>query len=134
MEISRALIAKLIRYTFIGGLTTLVSFGVFWLLYGLIKVNTNLANTISVISAVIFAYITNKLFVFQSRCNSTRELLHEFFKFIFSRAFTMVVEIGGVFILYTLLGLEAMMAKILVSVVVLVMNYILSQFIIFKQL
>ncbi len=72
---------KIIRYVFIGGLTTLVSFGSSWIMVYPLQMNTNLANTISVILAVLFAYITNKIYVFKSKCDSYMELFIEGLRF-----------------------------------------------------
>lgn len=130
--ISNELFLKLFRYVFIGGLTTLISFGIYWVLCYPFKLNPNIANIISIICAVIFAYVTNKTFVFKSKCSSTKELVREMISFFASRGVTMFIEIGGVFVLYTLLVLDAMLSKIIISIFVLILNYILSQYFIFK--
>jgi len=122
---------KIFRYIFIGGLTTFVSFGVFWLLAYPVNMNPNIANIISVICAVIFAYVTNKIFVFRSKCRTTKELVIEAFSFFSSRGITMLIEIGGVFVL-TSLRIEAMISKIIISVLVLILNYLFSQFLVFR--
>lgn len=124
-------LGKIFRYVFIGGLTTLVSFGVFWLLVYPVNMNPNIANIISVICAVVFAYVTNKIFVFRSKCRNTKEFIIEAFSFFSSRGVTMLIEIGGVFVL-TSLKIEAMISKIIISVAVLVLNYLFSQFLVFR--
>ena len=126
-------ILRVLRYVFIGGLTTGVSFGVYWILYALGSLDPNLANALSVICAVVFAYITNKKFVFRTVCATTKALYQEMLGFFLSRGITMLIEIGGVFVLYTLLKVEAMLSKILVSVLILILNYILSRFIVFRN-
>ena len=61
-------------------------------------------NIVSTVLAILFAYVTNKFFVFSSRTSSFSELAAEFVKFIVSRLFTMVLEIGGVYLFVTVLG------------------------------
>lgn len=127
------LFQKLFRYTFIGGLTTIVSFGIYWLLIYPVNMNPNVANIFSVISAVIFAYVTNKKYVFRSKCHSIRELIVESLSFFSSRAITMGIEIAGLFLLYSYMKVDAMLSKIIVTIVVLILNYLLSQFLVFKK-
>lgn len=131
--ISNEVFQKLFRYTFIGGLTTIVSFGTYWLLAYPANMDPNIANIISVICAVIFAYITNKKFVFRSRCHSIKELFVESLSFFSSRAITMGIEIAGLFLLYSYMKVDAMVSKIIVTIIVLILNYLLSQFLVFKE-
>lgn len=125
--------AKLFRYILVGGCTTGVSFGTYWFLYDIVKMNPTVANAISVIFAVIFAYITNKLFVFRSTCNTLGELMIEIFGFFSSRGATMFLEVGGVFFLYTYMNFTPMISKVIISLFVLILNYLLSYFFIFKS-
>lgn len=124
---------KLIRYTLVGGCTTLISFGVYWFLYKWIQLDPNLSNMVSILCAVIFAYIANKIFVFKSKCKTFQELIIEIFNFFSSRIITILVEISGVFFLYTYLKINPMLSKIIVNGVVLILNYLLSQYIVFKN-
>ncbi|GKX28583.1 membrane protein [Vallitalea longa] len=124
---------KIFRYVFIGGLTTLVNFTVFWLFTYLLNINLNIANVISIICAVIFAYVTNKIFVFRSKCDSTKEFLLEAFSFFSSRGVTMLIEVGGVYVLTSWLQIEAMISKVIISIIVLVLNYLFAQLLVFRK-
>lgn len=121
------------RYIIVGGCTTLVNLIVYVMCYQIFGININISNTISVIVAILFAYVTNKIFVFQSRCTSKRELLDEFTKFIGARALTMIIEVGGVFVLYEWMHIHEFSSKILVQVIVLISNFIISKFFVFKK-
>lgn len=123
---------RIIRYVIIGGMTTMVSFGTCWVMAYPLGMEQNLANTLSVILAVLFAYITNKIYVFRSHCDTLSQLIVEGLKFFSSRAFTMFLEIGGVFVLSSLLAIELMISKAIMNVIVLILNYVFSQFIVFK--
>ena len=92
------------RYIIVGGCTTLVNLITFTLMRGLFNINVNISNIISIIISILFAYITNKIFVFESHCLTIKELLSELFKFFGARLLTMVIEVGGGFLLYDIIG------------------------------
>ena len=83
---------RVLRYIFYGGLTTLVNWGVFFLLRRAFGVPFSAANTLSVIAAILFAYFVNSRFVFETKASSMMEHLTEFVKFVSGRAVTMVIE------------------------------------------
>lgn len=124
---------RIFRYVITGGLTTLVNFTVFWFFTYLLNINLNIANVISIVCAVIFAYVTNKIIVFRSKCHSTKELLVEAFSFFSSRGVTMIIEVGGVFVLTSWLQMEAMISKVIITVVVLILNYLFAQLLVFRK-
>lgn len=131
--LSNEKLMKLVRYLIIGVLTTGVSFSVFWVLCYPLNVEPNLSNIVSIICAIIFAYFTNKSFVFRSKTNTFRESLREAISFGLSRGFTIVVEVSGMFLLVTILRVDAMLSKVLISVLVIILNYVISQFFVFKD-
>lgn len=131
----RDLIKKLyhndvIRYVFFGGCTTLVNLVSFFLLRRA-GVELNTANVISIILAILFAYVVNSRFVFQDKASSLREHVKPFLKFIGARLSTMAIEVGGVFFLVEVCRLGDMAGKLATQVVVLVLNYLFSKFFVF---
>lgn len=121
----------LITYGVFGVLTTIVSFGSFYILRKIfVNVDENILNTISIILAVIFAYLTNRKYVFKSK---DKNIFKEFCKFAGSRAFSAVFEIILFFILNTLLKIEGMLSKALISIIVIILNYITSKVFVFKE-
>lgn len=125
-------IMRIARYVVVGGLTTVISFIIFLLFEKLLKLDTNLSNIISVISGVIFAYITNKIIVFKSRCGNYRALIKEALSFFAARAFTILFEIGGVFVLYSIIGIDSVVSKAVITIAVIILNYFLSKLFVFK--
>lgn len=118
-------------YVFFGVLTTLVSFGSFYILRKIFaNIDENILNTISIILAVIFAYFTNRRYVFKSK---EKNILTEFVKFAGSRAFSAIFEIVAFFILSTLLEIEGMISKALISIIVIILNYVTSKVFVFKN-
>ena len=122
-----------IRYIFFGGLTTLVNIVVFAILEGPLGIDYKISNFFSVAAAICFAFVVNKLYVFQSNSNSFRDTVNEFVKFVLGRLVTMVVEVGGVPFCVELLGQPKMIAKLETQVIVMVVNYFISKLFVFKS-
>ena len=123
---------EVIFYAIFGVLTTLVNLGVFYVLSDLLKWNENVSNVIAIILAVLFAYFTNKDLVFHSEANSFKAKWKEFLKFISGRAFTMIIEwVGGAILFMT--PLPQMISKLIVTVIVIILNFFISKFFAFKK-
>ena len=122
-------------YLIIGGLTTLVSLGSYYLLtLKLLDPNKSIelaiANIISWICAVTFAYFTNRIFVFKSK---NKEMLKEGIKFYLSRVSTLLLEVLCMFLLVNLLNINDKISKIIVQILITIGNYIISKFYVFKS-
>ena len=124
--------SSVVRYVFFGGCTTLVNLISFYVLRKL-RVGLNIANVISIILAILFAYVVNSRFVFQDKCQTLADHIRPFCKFISARLMTMVIEVGGVWLLVTKLGMNDMVGKFITQFVVLALNYIFSKFLVFTS-
>lgn len=122
--------SSVIRYVFFGGCTTMVNLVSFFVLRKL-NVELNTANIISIILAILFAYVVNSKFVFQDKCEILRDHIRPFCKFISARLVTMVIEVGGVWLLVSVMGMNDMIGKFLTQFIVLILNYIFSKFFVF---
>lgn len=122
-----------LRYIFIGGCTTLVNLVSYYLLRMFTTLNLNVANTISIILAILFAYVTNSTIVFRSKVNGAKERFAEFIKFVSARLTTMVIEVGGVWLMADVLKMNDYIAKFIIQFIVLVVNYILSKVFVFAK-
>lgn len=120
------------RYIIVGGCTTMVNLVVFTVLCKLLHMEVNLSNVISILCAILFAYVTNKVFVFESKTHGMRELLLEMAKFVGARMSTMAIEVGGVFLLYEVIHQDELIAKLETQIIVLIVNYFISKFFVFK--
>ena len=116
-----------------GGLTTAVDFGSYTVLSKLFHINDSVSNVISWFAAVIFAYITNKLFVFESKGKGVGKLLYEFGTFFAARAFTGIVYTGGFALMTGVWGVNDYLSKALLSVFNIVVNYIFSKLVTFRK-
>jgi len=120
------------RYIIVGGCTTMVNLVVFTILCKVLHFEVNLSNVISILCAIFFAYVTNKIFVFESKTNGIQELLLEMAKFVGARMSTMAIEVGGVFLLYEVIRQDEVIAKLETQIIVLIVNYFISKFFVFK--
>lgn len=121
-----------IIYVIFGVLTTVVDFVTFGLLYYSMNFREVLANTIAWFLAVAFAFITNKLFVFESKSFERTQLKKEILSFFSSRAITLLLT--NLFLLFAeLLDINMMFAKTLISIVVIILNYVFSKLLVFNK-
>ncbi len=121
---------SVVRYIFFGGCTTMVNLVSFYILRKF-RVELNTANIISIILAILFAYVVNSKYVFQDKCESIKAHIQPFCKFIGARLVTMVIEVGGVWLLVSVMGMGDMIGKFLTQFIVLILNYIFSKFFVF---
>ncbi|MDD2391704.1 MAG: GtrA family protein [Bacilli bacterium] len=127
---------EIINYIIVGGLTTLVSIGSYFIFSRVFDIENNyyfiLANVLSWICAVTFAYIANKFFVFRSKTNK-KETTKEAIKFIISRITTFFIDLLIMYILVKLIKMNNDISKIIVQFIIVVLNYIFSKLIVFKK-
>ena len=133
-----------ISYLFFGVLTTLVNYESFALLrLALGDEWIHVVNGMTFVIATLFAYVTNKLFVFQSKGASHRSVFYELAAFFGSRVSTFFIEALGLYICtdffhvgqYRFAFMDGtMIAKIVLSFVAVILNYFLSKFFVFKNI
>ena len=126
---------EIIRYLIIGVCTTIVSLAVYYLLIYTVfdpdkAVELQITNIISWIVSVTFAYFTNRKFVFKLENDIN---LKEASSFYASRLSTLFIDMLLMFIFVTVLEFNDKIIKLIVQVVVIVLNYILSKFMVFKK-
>lgn len=123
---------EMILYIVFGGLTTLVNFIVFFSL-DIFEINYLLRNAIAIIISIIFAYITNKIYVFITESNSIKSIVIEFLKFIGCRGFSALCDMFCMYIIISLMHLGEIFAKIATGIIVIILNYVFSKYFIFKK-
>ena len=82
---------------------------------------------------VMFAYVTNKLFVFESKVKTFRQLLFQIAEFFGCRLFTGLLDLGIMYLTVELLNLYEPAMKIISNIIVIILNYVFSKLIIFKK-
>ena len=130
--IKKVMTREVILYIIFGLFTTGVNLGSFWIMNSLLHWDENVSNAIAIILAVLFAYLTNKDLVFHSDAKGFKEKLIQFLKFILGRAFTMLVEFGGGFLLF-MTPIPKMIVKTGLTILVIILNFFISKFFAFKK-
>ena len=126
------------RYLVFGALSTIVNIAVYSifsaiLLKGLSNetLKVNISEIVAFIAAVLFAYITNKLYVFNSKTNGIKELAREIGSFLGCRIFTEIISIlmmnAAVW-----LSINDILMKVISNIVVIILNFVFSKILIFK--
>lgn len=126
---------ELINYLIIGILTTVVSLATYYLLTLTIldannKVYLQIANIISWLASVTFAYFTNRKFVFKVKNKSN---IKECLNFYISRISTLLIDMIIMYIFVSRLKFDNKIVKLIAQVAIIILNYILSKFIVFKS-
>jgi len=122
---------ELIDYAFFGGLTTVVNIVVFFILDTGFNWPYLIANAIAIILSILFAYITNKIWVFKSDTQNARETFLEFFRFLGFRLISGLADMLTMWMLVDLLTVDTSLSKLATQFIVVVLNYVFSKFFIF---
>lgn len=130
--IKKFLTKEVIMYVIFGVLTTLVNLIISFALVDAFKIGGSIASAIGIVSSILFAYFTNRKWVFNTTAKGFAENLKEFWKFIAGRLVTMVIEQGGVMVLYDVLNMPFVPVKLSLTIIVIILNYIFSKFFAFK--
>ncbi len=130
---------EIIMYLIFGVATTLVNFVVYTIFVEALRVEMTVSNAVAWVVAVAFAFVTNKLFVFESKKAGVLHVLKEAVTFVGSRVISGAVEILLPTLLFKigfdfdLFGIKGFAAKAAVSVIVIVLNYIFSKLFVFRK-
>ena len=122
-----------LAYVVFGILTTVVNIAVYYLMSDVMKIHYLLANIIAWICSVLFAFLTNKIWVFESRLWQGKIVLAEMGSFFLARAATGVMDMLLMWMLVDIAAVEEMVAKVAVNVLVIVLNYVASKQWIFRK-
>lgn len=122
-----------ILYLFFGVLSTIVNLGTYFIATRGFGINYLVSNVIAWFFAVIFAYVTNKFFVFEVKNVEIKFLIKEFLSFINCRIVSGVTEIILIYLMVEILCINDFIVKIITNIVVVVLNFIFSKLIIFKK-
>ena len=125
---------EVINYLIFGALTTLVNFIVYFISTRILSFSAIISNCIAWLVSVSFAYIVNRKFVFCSKVSDKRNMFHEFISFLSSRVFTGVLCDILIFkLLLDVLHMNDILVKIIVQFIIIIGNYVLSKFLVFKK-
>ena len=128
-----------ILYLVFGVIVTLVNWVIYAVFVAVVDVGITLSNAVAWFAAVITAFVTNKMYVFENKATGKLDLIKEAAMFLLSRISTGIFEIIAPTVLVfigldgMLFGIDAFYAKLIVSIIVVILNYILSKKLVFKS-
>lgn len=123
-------VIHIIKYLIVGVLTTVISLGTLWITLQYTAWNENLCNFVSIVMGILTAYELNRSYVFESQ---ETNWIKEFSKFVMARAASSVFDLVTFFLLATCLQWNEMFVKVMISIVVIILNYILSKWFVFQK-
>lgn len=125
---------EIINYLIFGGLATVVNFVSYLIVARLIGVDEVISSGISWFCSVLFAYITNKLFVFESKLDNKKAVIKEMCSFFLARIVSGILcDVGTFALMVKVFNINDIISKIVTQIMVIIVNYIFSKFIIFKK-
>ena len=124
---------SVILYIIFGVLTTLVNIAMYYIFYNLLCVANVISTIVAWILAVVFAFVVNKLFVFESVSWRKDIVLKEIRDFFACRILTGLLDVGIMYVAVDLLSWNSLIWKLISNILVTILNYIASKFIIFKR-
>lgn len=122
-----------IAYAVFGVFTTVVNIVTYNICYVQMGMSNTISNVISWVLAVTFAYLTNKVWVFDSRSWEWSVLVKEVPAFISCRLATGIMDLVIMFVSVDVMKANGMIMKILSNVLVIILNYVFSKLVIFKK-
>ena len=121
---------EIIMYLVFGVLTTVVNIVVYYIFSNLLHMNYLFSNAMAWFLSVLFAYVTNRKYVFDSKNN---QIIKEAISFFGSRLATGIMDMMLIWFLVNFNIVNDVVAKVVVNVIVVILNYILSKLVVFKK-
>ena len=125
---------EVVNYLVFGGLTTIVNFVTYYIFARMIGIDEVVSSALSWFFSVLFAYITNKIFVFDSKTETKTQLIKECVSFFLARILSGILcDVGTFALMVKVFNINDILSKIVTQVMVVIVNYIFSKFIVFKK-
>lgn len=125
---------EIANYLIFGVLSTVVNFVTYYITARMIGIDEVISSGISWFCSVLFAYITNKIFVFESETHGIKEFIKEIISFFLARIVSgALCDVGTFALMVKVLNINDIIAKIVTQVMVVIVNYIFSKLIIFRK-
>lgn len=124
---------EVILYGIFGVLTTVVNISVYYVCTKILSIDYMISNMIAWLLSVIFAYVTNKLFVFESKTLKANHIIKEMAAFFGARLFSGALDMGIMFVAVDVLSADDFIMKIATNIIVIILNYFLSKYWVFNK-
>lgn len=122
-----------ILYLFFGGLTFFLAIGVYALFDTVLGVNELIANILSWVAGVTFAFFTNRIWVFRVKTGFGRAFFVQMGSFYMARVFTLLLQEMLLYLCISLLHYNSLLVKICTEIINIILNYVMSKLIIFRK-
>ena len=132
-NIKKIINTQTILYVIFGILTTIVNLISYYFFSNIMSINYLISNMVSWIISVLFAYVTNKFYVFNSKDTSKDIIIKEFIKFVNCRLTSGIIEMILLFLLVDMLAVNDIISKLVIGVIVVILNFIFSKLFVFKK-
>ncbi|MFJ5759606.1 GtrA family protein [Neobacillus sp. NPDC093182] len=123
---------EIVMYLLFGVLTTVINILCYVFLREYLHIEYILSTTIAWFISVVFAFLTNKKYVFKSNFTELNVVIQEFFSFTFFRVVSLGMDLGIMVVLVEIIKFDDFIAKIAANIVVVIMNYIVSKYVVFR--
>jgi putative flippase GtrA len=123
---------EIVMYLLFGVLTTVINILCYVFLREYLHIEYILSTTIAWLISVVFAFLTNKKYVFKSNFTELNAVIQEFFSFTFFRVVSLGMDLGIMVVLVEIIKIDDFIAKIAANIVVVIMNYIVSKYVVFR--
>lgn len=124
---------KQILYLVFGGLTTLVNTVSYYLFFNVIHINNAPSTALAWLISVVFAYITNRVWVFESKTSAKKDVLFELTAFFACRIVTGMADIAIMVLAVDILHRNSLLWKVISNVLIVIANYMASKLVIFNK-
>lgn len=124
---------QLLLYLFFGICTTAINTICYWLLYDVLTLSNIVSTILAWLTAVVFAFVTNKVFVFESKRTNTMDRINEVISFFGCRLLTGILDVAIMAFAVDMLQWNGLLWKLISNIIVTIINYIASKFLIFRK-
>ena len=121
---------ELVLYVVFGAFTTLVNIVSYFFFENVLGINYLISNVLAWFFSVLFAYVTNRIWVFESK---SKNILKEMSLFFGGRIFSGAVDTGLMYLFIDILAIGDFISKIIIQIIVIILNYVFSKLIVFKK-
>ncbi|MBT2655290.1 GtrA family protein [Bacillus sp. ISL-18] len=124
---------EVVLYLFFGILTTFINILSFWILDDLFNLDYKIATTLAWFLSVIFAFITNKKYVFNQKSSGGQSVRKELISFFFFRGLSYILDLAGMVFLVEVIHVDSTIAKVITNIIVIIANYFASKYAVFRK-
>ena len=125
---------EIVNYLFFGVLATIVNFVSYFIFARVLKIDEVISSGLSWFVSVLFAYTTNKLFVFDSKTETKKDLIKECISFFLARVVSGITcDVGTFALMVKVFHINDIFSKIVTQVMVVIVNYLFSKFVVFRK-